>query len=152
MNRIIILLALTIVSSNVCAQANKPEYDKKLADSLGADEYGMKSYVLVILKTGSNDTKDKVQIDSLFKGHMTNIGRLAEEGKLIIAGPLFKNDKAYRGIFVLNVKTIEEASQLLITDPAIKEKLLDAELYTWYGSAALPVYLDTHKKIEKQKH
>jgi hypothetical protein len=51
----------------------------------------------------------------------------------------------------LNVTTIEEAKSLLETDPAIKEKLLEAELYRWYGSAALPVYLETHKKIQKEK-
>jgi hypothetical protein len=25
-------------------------------------------------------------------------------------------------------------------------------LYEWYGSAALPVYMDTHKKIQKAQY
>ena len=50
---------------------------------------------------------------------------------------------------VLDVKTIEEANALLETDPAIKEKLLAAELYQWYGSAALPAYLEASDKIWK---
>ena len=49
------------------------------------------------------------------------------------------------------VQTIEEATTLLSTDPAIQEKLLDAELFQWYGSAALPEYLKAHEKIEKKK-
>jgi uncharacterized protein YciI len=128
-----------------------PNYDHELAQKLGADDYGMKSYILVILKTGSNQTTDRDFISKCFRGHMENIGRLVEEGKLIVAGPLGKNDKTYRGIFILDVKTIEEAQSLLQTDMAIKEGLLDAELYPWYGSAALSEYLHASDKIWKLK-
>jgi uncharacterized protein YciI len=133
------------------AQTPNNKYNKTLADSLGADDYGMKKYVLVILKTGSNKMEDKQKIDSLFRGHMGNINRLATAGKLVVAGPFSKNDKAYRGIFILNVKTIEEANGLLDSDPAIKAKLLEAESFIWYGSAALPMYLPNHEKVEKLK-
>lgn len=80
---------------------------------------------------------------------MQNIARLVDMGKLILAEPLQKNDKAYRGIFILNVKTIPEASALLETDPVIKSKLMDAELFPWYGSAALPLYLKYHDSVKK---
>lgn len=126
-----------------------PNYQKKLADSLGSDEHGMKAYVLVILKTGPASTENKSRVDSLFRGHLVNIGRLAKEGKLVVAGPLKKNDKSYRGIFILNVKTTEEALMLLETDPSVKHQLLEAEVYQWYGSAALPLYLPYHNKLEK---
>jgi len=125
-------------------------YNKALADSLGSDEYGMKMYVLVILKTGSA-TFDKKITDSLFNGHMANIARLASEGKLVVAGPLKKNDKNYRGIFIFNVTTTEEANKLLITDPAVNAKVLDSELYEWYGSAALPMYLPYHSTLQKKE-
>ena len=133
------------------SQTENPNYDKLLADSLDGDDYGMKAYILVILKTGPNNIEDKKVLDSLFKGHMNNIIRLAAADKLVVAGPLSKNDKTYRGIFILNVKTIEEATILLETDPAIKEKVLEAEIFKWYGSAALPTYLPYHRKIEKKK-
>ncbi|HAO45677.1 MAG TPA: YciI family protein [Ferruginibacter sp.] len=133
------------------AQSANPKYNKALADSMGGDDYGMKMYVLVMLKTGSNTTASKELSDSLFKGHMSNMGRMVADGKLIVAGPLKKNDKTYRGIFILNVKTVEEANALLQTDPAINGKLLDAEVYQWYGSAALPLYLKEHEKLEKKK-
>ena len=151
MKRSLIIALLSLLSTTIYAQADNPKYDKALADSLGADDYGMKSYVLVMLKTGSNKIEDKATLDSLFKGHLANIGRLADLGKLVVAGPLKKNDKTYRGIFILNVKTIEEANDLLISDPAVAAKLLDAELYQWYGSAALSEYLKYHDRIEKKK-
>jgi uncharacterized protein YciI len=132
-------------------QLNNPEYDSTLAQTIGADEYGMKMYILVILKTGSNNIDDKNKLDSLFRGHLDNISRLADIGKLVVAGPLAKNDNSYRGIFIFNVKTLEEAEKLLESDPTIKENVLTAELYYWYGSAALPEYLKTHEKIEKFK-
>jgi hypothetical protein len=82
---------------------------------------------------------------------MTNIGQLAKEGKLALAGPFMKNDKNYRGIYIFNVSTIEEAKTLLETDPAIKSNLLVAELSLWYGSDALQETISIHEKISKSK-
>jgi len=48
------------------AQTSKPVYDSTLAKKLGADEYRMKNYVLVLLKTGTYKAKDKKESDSLF--------------------------------------------------------------------------------------
>lgn len=127
-------------------------YDAELAAKLGADELGMRSYFLVILKTGSNTTTDKDIVQNSFRGHMDNIQRLVKEGKLIIAGPfLAKNANNYRGIFILNTKTIEETESLLQSDPAIKNKIFDVEIYPWYGSAALPEYLPAADKLWKEK-
>lgn len=111
----------------------------------------MKTYILVILKTGNNQTTDKALINNSFRGHLNNINRLVAQGKLIVAGPLGKNEKTYRGIFILNVSTFDKANELLQTDPAIKEGLLNVELYNWYGSAALPKYLKFSEKIWKIK-
>lgn len=131
---------------------SNPNYNKALAEKLGGDDYGMKSYYFVILKTGTNQITDKELINASFRGHMDNINRLVEEGKLIIAGPLGKNENNYRGIFILNnIKSIEEAEELLQTDLAIKNGLLAYEIFTWYGSAALPEYLPFSDKIWKSK-
>ena len=129
-----------------------PNYNKELADKLGGDDYGMKSYFLVILKTGTNETTDKEFINESFRGHMDNINRLVQEGKLIIAGPLKKNENNYRGIFILNnIKSLEEATEILQTDKAIKNGLLDYEIFTWFGSAAIPEYLPFSEKIWRAK-
>lgn len=129
-----------------------PNYNKDLAEKLGGDDYGMKSYFFVILKTGTNTTADKELIAESFKGHLANIHKLVDEGKLVVAGPLGKNENNYRGIFILNkIESIEEARELLQTDPAIKNGLLDCEIFTWYGSAALPEYLPFSDKIWKLK-
>lgn len=130
---------------------SNPNYDAGLAGKLNADEYGMKSYILVMLKTGSNQTEDRPFIDSCFRGHMNNIDGLVKQGKLIVAGPLGENDRKYRGIFILDAASLEEAETLLRGDPAIKANLLKADLYQWYGSAALPEYLQAADRIWKIK-
>ena len=134
------------------AMNSNPNYDKSLAEKLGGDDYGMKSYFLVILKTGTNATTDQELIRESFRGHLDNINKLVSEEKMVVAGPLGSNDKNYRGIFILNnIASVEEAKEVLQTDPAISNGLLDYEIFTWYGSAALPEYLPAADKIWKLK-
>lgn len=144
-----LVLLVVLLGKFTCAQGELNMYDSTLAKELGADAYGMKNYVLVILETGSVQISDRDSVQKLFAGHMANIGRLAEEGKLIVAGPLQKNTENYRGIFILNASTIEDAREWVNSDPAIAAGLLNPLYFLWYGSAALPVYLDTHKKIQQ---
>jgi uncharacterized protein YciI len=152
MKKIIVFLIIVIWCVKLNAQANNLEYDSVLARTLGADEYGMKKYVFVLLTAGSNNLPKGAVRDSIFKGHMANIGKLADSGKLVIAGPFWDNEKQYEGIFILNVKTISEAKELLQTDPAIHAKLLGVELYEWYGSAGISEYLKIQSKITKKQN
>jgi len=81
---------------------------------------------------------------------LKNITRLAEEGKLIIAGP-FLDDQPLRGIFIFDVTTIEEARLLTLTDPAIKAGTLVMELHPWYGPAALNEITQLQKQVQKRR-
>lgn len=149
MNKILIAFALIfILYVSVSAQTVNEKYDEALAKSLNADDYGMKKYVLVLLKPGSNTDTTKEVRDSVFTGHMRNMNRMAESGDLVIAGPMFDNI-LYEGIFVLNTDSKEAATILLETDPAVSGKYLEAEMYLWYGSAALQETTKLHRKIEK---
>ena len=142
----ITLFLLFVLSLN--ANAQKPIYDSILAKKLHADNYGMKMYVFVLLKTGTNSSTDKTAKEKAFAGHMKNIQYMADAGKLAVAGP-FENGGNNRGIFILNVTTFEEAKTLLEGDTAIKEKYLEPELIQWYGSASLMETPEIHKKIQK---
>lgn len=127
-----------------------PPFDAELAQRLGGDEHGMKKYVLVILKTGPKDAdfKDQARAD-IFAGHMQNIGRLAAEGKLAVAGPFRKNDRNMRGLYIFNVESVAEAEALVQSDPAVEAGVFIAEMTPWYGSASLMATPDIHKKIAK---
>lgn len=150
MKNIFLTLLFTLCCS-VYSQEKIATYDEKLAKELGADEYGMKNYVFCILKTGSNTTATSEEKKKYFEGHMANINRLAEEGKLVVAGPFMKNDKNYRGIFIFNCKTVEEAQKLVETDPAVQAKIFEVELTPWYSSAALMQVNKNHDKLAKTK-
>jgi uncharacterized protein YciI len=143
-------LAITLLAMPVAAA----DYDAALADRLGADERGMKQYMLVILKTGANAKAypPGPELEAIWKGHMANINRLASEGKLLVAGPLLENKRRYEGIFVLNVATVQEAEALLKTDPAVAAGALAHEIYGWYGSAAMMELPAIHARIDKTQH
>jgi uncharacterized protein len=148
---IVVFIAAVALWGCTVRETSEAAYDAELAASLGADDYGMKMYTLVILKTGPSQESDKQVLDSLFRGHMGNISKLAEEGKLVVAGPLGQNERDYRGIFIINATSEEEVNGMMAGDPAITSGVLAVEYYNWYGSAALPQYLEVHKRIEKVK-
>ncbi|MDQ8013877.1 MAG: YciI family protein [Flavobacterium nitrogenifigens] len=151
MKKPLLVFVFLVMSAIGFSQETEVKYDEALAKSLHADEYGMKKYVFCLLKSGSNTTASKEETKKLFAGHMENIGKLAKEGKLAVAGPFMKNDRNYRGIYIFNVETVEEAKALVATDPAIKANLLEAELTPWYCSAALQEIPKMHEKIAKTK-
>lgn len=132
-------------------KTEKPKFNQELATSLGADKYGMKAYTIIMLTTGSAKIDDRAKMGELMKGHMTNIGKLANEGKIIVAGPfLEKNKENYRGMFIFNTKSKEEAESWVKTDPAVAAGVFSYEIFPWYGSAALPLYLKHHDEISKE--
>jgi uncharacterized protein len=127
-----------------------PNYDAALAKKLGGNDNGMKMYVLCILKTGPKDTDYKgKEREDIFVGHMSNINRLADGGQLAVAGPFGKNDKTWRGLYVFNVSTIDEAEKLVQSDPAVKAGVFIPEFTLWFASASLMATPDLHKKLSK---
>lgn len=151
MKGIIILFVGILLSVGVSAQESNPNFDKNLAAELGADDYGMKTYVFVLLKTGENKSTDESLRNESFSAHFSNMRKIAKEGKLALAGPMLKNENNYRGIFIFNVSTIEEAQECVKNDLAIQNGFLQPEFYLWYGSAALPRYLPFDDKIWTKK-
>lgn len=155
-----LLIAISLISASCIVHSKgkdgnssnqKTVYNQKLADSLGADQYGMKGYTIVMLTTGTAKIEDKEKRNELMKGHMQNIGKLAKEGKITVAGPfLEKNKEDYRGMFIFNTKSKEEAESWVKTDPAVAAGIFSYEIFSWYGSAALPMYLKYHDEIAKE--
>ena len=137
--------------SNIQSVPAVPElsnYDSLLAAKLGADDYGMKQYVMAFLKAGPNRSTDSLTSANLQSAHLENISRLAEEGKLVLAGP-FLHDGPLRGIYVFDVTSVEEAETLTSTDPAIEAGSLVMELIPWYGSAGLMKVNEIHEQVAK---
>ena len=145
-------MALLAASSQaqVPAPAAKPAYDAELARSLGASDNGMRSYVFVLLRTGPNKVPAGPERDEMFKGHFANMKRLSDEGKLALAGP-FDGVDGWRGLFVFAVPDIEEARQLVATDPVVIKGEMTPEFHKYYGSAALMLVREVHDKLVAPK-
>lgn len=131
------------------AEEAAPAYDPALAAAVGADDNGMRRYVLVILKTSPTPVPPGPVRDEMFKGHFANMKRLADAGKLALAGPLDGVD-GWRGLFIMAVSDIEEAKALVATDPVVAQGEMIPEFHKYYGSAALMLVNDGHAKVSKK--
>lgn len=148
MKKIIGAICLMVCLLQIGFSQSEMQFDSLLAAEYGADEWGMKTYIIAFLKSGPNRDSSKEEATRLQKAHMANIKRLALEGKLIVAGP-FLDEGELRGIYIFDVKTMEEAKTLTETDPAIQAGSLIMELKPWYGSAALMGIPELSEKVRK---
>jgi uncharacterized protein YciI len=146
MKSIRIVLFTTILAA--CVVQAQSRYDAALAKKLKADDQGMHTYVMALLKAGPNRNRSADEAKRLQAAHRANIDRLAAEGKLVLAGP-FDDDGELRGMYVFDVPTITEAEALTRSDPAIQAGSLVMELHPWYGSAAVMMVPEIHATLEK---
>lgn len=135
--------------ASVGQEAPAAAYDSALAARLGADEYGMRPYVVALLTAGPNRDVDSATAAELQRAHLENVFRMADEGSLLLQGP-FLDDGTLRGFYIFNVTTVEEARALTETDPAIQHGWLAMELRPWYGYAALQEVYDIHRQVRQR--
>lgn len=93
--------------------------------------FNLKQYYFVMLTKGPSRDQDSATTAQIQKGHLDNIAKLSESGKLIVAGP-FGDDGFWRGIFIFDVPSEEEVEALLQTDPAIRSGRLAYEIHPWW--------------------
>ncbi|WP_425635902.1 YciI family protein [Algoriphagus yeomjeoni] len=148
MKKLLFILIISLYGTSY-SLAQTAKYDEALATEVGADEYGMKKYVIAFLYRGDRvQDYTEEQRTEIQAGHMANINRLAKEEKMVMAGPFFGNEEL-RGLFFFAVESLEEAQELTASDPAIKAGVLKMDLKEWYGSAALMMMGDLHSKVAK---
>ena len=148
---VLLFAALAGQASPVHVQApdrtQAPTYDAALAKRLGADERGMRPYVLVILRTGPKRMPEGKDRNAMFAGHFANIERLVDAGKLVLAGPFDDEGGDWRGLFLFAVQTPAEARALVATDPVIASGEMVAGYHRWYGSAAAMMLPQVHRTL-----
>lgn len=155
MREIIVLSALILFpfSASLAQQRKKVppqlKYNAEKAKKLGADELGMRNYVVGFMRAGPVKLTNSKDVALLRKAHLHNMQRLATEGKLLVAGP-FTDNKSMKGFYIFDVASVEEARILTISDPAVRAGALILELHPWYGTAALMEIPGIHKQIQKR--
>ena len=136
----ILLLCLMTMFACQKEQANEkveiPEVDSKREFTYkeGDTTYVMKQYVMAFLNRGpkANDY-DSLQLAEIQEKHMKHIKKLADAGKVIIAGP-FGGDTNKRGILIFDVETVDEAKKLASEDPAVIAGRLSIECLPWWAA------------------
>lgn len=109
-------------------------------------------FVFVYLKSGPTPSKTAAERAEVQRGHMANINRLAEERKLIVAGPYGepRRSQSYRGIFVFDVPDVAEARALAATDPGSKAGVFVMEPHAIRASSALRDTLDLDARMRAE--
>ncbi len=118
----ILMLSLSVNAFGQNTASSVDIYDAEMAKRVGADDRGMKQYVFAILRVGKTKRPEGKEMEALQAGHMKNIMKLDDEGKLSLAGP-FMDEGDLRGLFIFNVKTVEEAKKLVEERPAYQRRL-----------------------------
>ncbi len=115
---------LIIASSAVFSQEGKNK------------EPGIRQFWMVVLKTGPADKviTDSAERSIIFKGHFANMERLYKDGILKAAGPFGKNDFTWRGLFILDCASKEEAEAYVKTDPSVAAGVFIFDIVPWYST------------------
>lgn len=85
----------------------------------------------MLMRPSNAPTVSEEEGKKIQEGHMANINKMAEEGALVLAGPI-GGDTDFRGIFIFRDRPKEEIEKLAANDPAIQRGRLELKLFRWY--------------------
>lgn len=93
------------------------------------------------------------KMNELMRGHMANIGRLAEQRELYLAGPMGQGnpEPELRGIFVLATGDVARARKLCQSDPSIAAGVLEPEIVPMRTDADLADVLARGLEFEERR-
>ena len=102
-------------------------------------QYEMTTYVVGFFHKGPHWTAEETaETRRIQEGHLANFRRMAEAGKLVVAGP-FKDPGDLRGMLIFKLDSVEQARVLMDADPAVKSGRLTLDLHPWLAAAGLRV-------------
>lgn len=132
----IILISLFSLLFSLTASAQD---QREFSYSEGDTTYTMKRYVFMLLNSGETKSQTEEEAAKYQKMHLAHLSKMAEDGKLVVAGP-FEGGGNYRGLLIFDVETIEEAIKLESEDPMIKTDRLRMETFYWWGAKGTVIW------------
>lgn len=134
------LALLSLLSLVACASAPKapPEHEHSFA----------------FLRTGPRRAEYSGEpLQALMKGHMDNIGRLAESEELLLAGPFAQGnpDPKLRGVFLFATPDAAAGAKLCETDPSIAAGVFEIEVVPVSTPKDLVAALHRHQAFEERR-
>ena len=103
------------------------------------EEYEMATYQVAFYRKGPAWTPSTTpEHQKLQSEHLAHIGKMADTGKLIVAGP-FTDNGDLRGMLIFRLDSPEEAKALAEQDPAVKAGRLVLEWHPWFAAKNITV-------------
>ena len=128
MKRIRILCAVAFLAASAA-----------VAVAAEAEDYEMTTYQVAFYRKGPAWTPSTTpEHKKLQSEHLAHIGKMADSGKLIIAGP-FSDGGDLRGMLIFRVDSVEEAKALAEQDPVVKAGRLVLEWHPWFAAKNITV-------------
>ncbi|HZI08679.1 MAG TPA: YciI family protein [Archangium sp.] len=136
------LLCCTLFAGSAGAEGSPSAAAPKNKAKAGPQMEFEKHY-LVILRRGPSWTPEVTPaVERIQSEHLAHLNRMAESGKMVIAGPFGEQqDPTFRGMCLYKTGSLEEARKLAEEDPAVKAGRLKVEVMAWYtekGYLAFP--------------
>jgi len=117
----VLLLPTCVSAQTVSAQTKEPEFK-------------LEKFYMVLLAKGPNwKSSETPEYKQMLSGHMTKVSALAKSGKVVLAGPVF-NDERLSGVGVFAVGSLDEARSLASDDPLVTSGQYAVEVHTWYAA------------------
>lgn len=99
-------------------------------------------YQLVLLRRGPSWTPGSTEaLKELQAQHLAHLGAMAEQGKMVAAGPFGdQDDETLRGLCLYRVGSVDEARGLAEQDPMVQAGRLKVEVMSWYTEKGYVVF------------
>lgn len=94
-----------------------------------------KYYFVELIRIPDRPVLDSLTSSNIQKAHLNNIDSLHQVGKLVLAGP-FGDDKG-GGIFILKAESLEAATEMCESGPAIKNGRLNYKVRPWWSDKTM---------------
>lgn len=113
---------------------------------------GMTRYTVGFLRAVPNRPDlPKEEAERIQAQHLAHMGRLAEAGELLAAGPI-GTPGPLRGILIYRTSSLEKAREMTAADPAVIHGRLTVDVHAWLGPAGIGAqYAAKMKEIPKPK-
>ena len=131
----VLLLPTCVSAQTVSAQTKEPEFK-------------LEKFYMVLLAKGPNwKAGETPEYKHMLSEHMTKVSALAKSGKVVLAGPVF-NDERLSGVGVFAVGSADEARKLASDDPLVTSGQFAVEVHTWYAAPDIMKMPDGALKLD----
>ncbi|MCH2182732.1 MAG: YciI family protein [Mariniblastus sp.] len=124
----LLLLCLLVVGWMLYAPAFGVAQDQDLTETESPEVKAPENLYWVFLTTGKSlEGIDRDEVEAMQTEHLNNFRRLAEDGRLLTAGPMSDPENVRRGIVILKVAQRDELIGMFREDPYVKQGYMNVD-------------------------